>query len=412
MTKDSDDLFSIFRLSTGELVDQTLVLLEQENSPHYKCRDYLRSSSSSSSKESRVSAEARAKVARWLADIVDYFSLQRQTVAMAMSYVDIFVSLRHERAASEARRSVTKFQLLALVCLSIATKSLEVAHLDVETLVTASQGCYCADDIREMEIIVLNALQWRLCAPTSLPIAHRAIALLTKVVPRLKNGANKHSSVTSCLVEFTRLQLELAVTDYTSSVLRKPSTVALASILNSMDLLDFDNRERTAFSRVVSELTGLDIHSIDVLQARQELNEVFDKQSEDVISGASVGSNSVSTSSRSRRSSSDRSCRSSSRSSLRTSSSTVSTSLSTAASTTCASLGSFNSVSFHSRTSHVGVDETLIDAPPAPRRKQSKRTSSKRYSYKEKLYDGSASCGSDSIPRASELFQGFGQSRF
>mmetsp|Transcript_21275 Transcript_21275/g.30456 ORF Transcript_21275/g.30456 Transcript_21275/m.30456 type:complete len:415 (-) Transcript_21275:60-1304(-) len=414
MTKpDSDDLFSIFRLSTGELVDQTLVLLEQENSPHYKCRDYLHSNSSSS-KESRVSAEARAKVARWLADIVDYFSLQRQTVAMAMSYVDIFVSLRHERRASEARRSVTKFQLLALVCLSIATKSLEVAHLDVETLVTASQGCYSADDIREMEIIVLNALQWRLCAPTSLPIAHRAIALLTKVIPRLKNEANKRSSVTSCLVEFTRLQLELAVTDYTSSVLRKPSTVALASILNSMDLLDFDNRERTAFSRVVSELTGLDIHSIDVLQARQELNEVFDKKSDDVISGASVGSSSVSTSSRSRRSSSDRSCRSRSRSSRRTSSTTASTSLSSAASTSASlgSLGSFNSVSYHSRTSHVGVDETLIDAPPAPRRTQSKRVACNKYSYKEKLYDGSASCGSDSIPRASELFHGFGQSRF
>ncbi|KAK1741966.1 cyclin family protein [Skeletonema marinoi] len=200
MTKpDSDDLFSIFRLSTSDLVDQTLVLLKQEENPHYKCRDYLRNGSSSSSSRSRVSAEARAKVARWLADIVDYFSLQRQTVAMAMSYVDIFLSLRNVRAASEARRSVTKFQLLALVCLSIATKSLEVAHLDVETLVTASQGCYCADDIREMEIVVLNALQWRLCAPTSLPIAHRAIALLTKVVPRLANGANKHNSITSCL---------------------------------------------------------------------------------------------------------------------------------------------------------------------------------------------------------------------
>ena len=419
MTKpDSDDLFSIFRLSTGDLVDQTLVLLEQENSHHYKCRDYLRSSSSSSSSASRVSAEARAKVARWLADIVDYFSLQRQTVAMAMAYVDIFVSLRHEKAASEARRSVTKFQLLALVCLSIATKSLEVAHLDVETLVTASQGCYCADDIREMEIIVLNALQWRLCAPTSLPIAHRAIALLTKVVPRLKNGATKHSSLTSCLVEFTRLQLELAVTDYTSSVLRKPSTVALASILNSMDLLDFDNRERIAFSRVVIELTGLDIYSIDVVQARHELNEVFDKQSEDVMSRASVGgasSSSVSSrshrssSSRSYRSSSDRSRRSSSRS-CRTSSTSASTAVSSSASS---GASSFNSVSYHSRASHVGVDETmLLDAPPAPRRKTSKRCADNKYSYKEKLYDGSASCGSDGIPRASELFKGFGQSRY
>eukprot|EP00984_Skeletonema_dohrnii_P029665 scaffold20435_cov127-Skeletonema_dohrnii-CCMP3373.AAC.3 len=383
MTKpDSDDLFSIFRLSTSDLVDQTLVLLKQEENPHYKCRDYLRNGSSSSSSRSRVSAEARAKVARWLADIVDYFSLQRQTVAMAMSYVDIFLSLRNVRAASEARRSVTKFQLLALVCLSIATKSLEVAHLDVETLVTASQGCYCADDIREMEIVVLNALQWRLCAPTSLPIAHRAIALLTKVVPRIANGANKHNSITSCLVEFTRLQIELAVIDYTSSVLRKSSTVAIASILNSMDLLDFDNRERRAFSRAMTDMTGLDVHSIEVVEARQELNEVFDRQSEDVMSRASVSC------------SSSRSCH------------TTSSAASTAAST---SASSFASVSYNSRASQRGVDEPMHTDAPSTQRKSSRRSGDIKYARKETNQEDA---GNSEIPRASELFQGFGQSRF
>ncbi len=386
---DSDDLFSIFRLSTGDLIEQTVVLLEQEDSPHYKCRDYLRlRNGSSSSSRSRVSAEARAKVARWLADIVDYFSLQRQTVAMAMSYVDIFLSLRHEKA-SEARRSVTKFQLLALVCLSIATKALEVAHLDVDTLVTASQGCYSADDIRQMEIVVLNALQWRLCAPTTLPIAHRVIALLAKVVPRLANGTNKHNnSLTSCLVEFTRLQLELAVTDYTSSVLRKPSTVAIASILNSMDLLDFDNKERRAFGQAMTDLIGLDIHSVDVAEARAELNEIFDKQSEDVMSRASVSSNSSSSS----RSRSSRSCR--------TSTSTVSTAASTTAS-------SFASTSYHSRNSMVGVDEPIHKSA---RKKPSKRSVGNKSSRRKEMYHDDA-VGVE-IPRASELLQGFGQSRF
>jgi hypothetical protein len=346
MTKnDSDDLLSLFHLSTGDLIDQTLALLGQENSPHYKCRDYLRNAS-----RSGVSADARAKVARWLADIVDYFSLQRQTVAVAMSYVDIFLSLRNVTAASEARRSVTKFQLVALVCLSIATKSLEIAHLDIETLVSVSQDCYCADDIREMEMIVLNALQWRLCAPTSLPIAHRAIALLTKVVPRLACGVNNHNTVTSCLVEFTRLQLELAVTDYTSSVLRKPSTVALASVLNSMELLDFDNREKRAFSRAMTVLTGLDIHSMDFVESRQELNEVFDRQSEVVMSRA------------------DRS-RSSSRCS-NTSSSSASTAASTSAS-------SFASLSHHGPSSQIGVYEPMHTHEPLAREKSKRGVGNK-----------------------------------
>ena len=377
MTKpDSDDLFSLFHQSTDDLVDQTLVLLKQEDSPHYKCRDYIRNGSS------RVSAEARTKVSRWLADIVDYFSLQRQTVAAAMSYVDIFLSLRNVKAASETRRSVTKFQLVALVCLSIATKSLEVAHLDVETLVHASKGYYSAEDIREMEIIVLNALQWRLCAPTSLPIAHRAIALLTKVVPRLTSGETHHNSLTSCLVEFTRLQLELAVTDYTSSVLRKPSTVALASILNSMDLLDFDNRERGTFSRAMKDMTGLDIHSPDVVEARQELNEVFDRQSENVMSRADVS-------------------RSSRRSSY-----TASSSASAAVSTVASSIAS---ISIHSRGSQIGVDEPLhTDAPPSKRK--SSRGEGEKFVARRNSYLDDA--GDSEIPRAVELFQGFGTSRF
>jgi len=377
MTKpESDDLLSLFHLSTSDLIDQTLVFLEQEDAPHYRRRNYLRSSS-----RSRVSAEARAKVARWLADIVDYFSLQRQTVAVAMCYVDIFLSLRHVKAASEARRSVTKLQLLALVCLSIATKSLEVAHLDVETLVHASQGCYCADEIREMEMIVLNALQWRLCAPTSLPIAHRVIALLAKVVPRLTYGANNHNSLTSCLVEFTRLQIELAVTDYTSSVLRKPSTVALASILNSMDLLDFDNREKRAFSRAMTEMFDLDIHSMGVRESRQELNEVFDRQSEHVMSRAD-----------SSRSSSR--CRS-------TSSSMASTVASSAAS-------SFASISYYSHASQKGVDEPMHNNEPQTRRK-STRSVGNKYAQRNSYYDDA---GDSEIPKAAELFQGFGNSRF
>ena len=437
MTKpDTDDIFSIFYLTTGDLIDQTLVLLEQEESTHYRCRDYLRKGKGSSpNNQSLVSPEARAKVAQWLADIVDYFDLQRQTVAMAMAYVDIFLSLRDERAASEARRSVTKLQLLGLVCLSIATKCLEVAHLDVETLVGASQGCYSADNIREMEIIVLRGLQWRLCAPTCLPIAQRGIALLAKVIPRLENGENIHNNLISCLIEFTRLQLELAVTDYTSSVLHKPSTVALASILNSMDLLEFDSREKGAFRQAVNDLLGIDTHSKDIMKARQDLNEVFDKQSEDVMNRAAIlstsSSNSVYSSTASTAASTGAASHSSqhshaSRGSSASHQSHVSqgSTASHHSRTSRESYHSGSSLSYHSRgsshyshcsshysrQSHVGVEETMLtSAPTAPR--PIRRSLENKYAYRG-LYSDRDEIDNNEIPSASELFQGFGRSRF
>jgi hypothetical protein len=281
---------TIFSLSTVDVVDQVNVLLDQEESPHYQLRDYLHlhisCSNDGSSSSQRVSAKSRSKVAGWLAEIADHFSLKRQIVAVAMSYIDRFLSL-HIQAASAARCSHTKYQLVALTCLSIATKNLEVSHLDIETLVLICQGYYCADEILEMEFIVLHALNWRLCSPTTLPIAYRVLAILTKIVSRVANGAKQKQlsrTLNSCLVKFTRLQLELAVADYSSSVLRKPSTVALASILNTMDLLGFNSKEKRAFSRELADMTGLDTDSMDIAEARLELIEIFDKHSENASS--------------------------------------------------------------------------------------------------------------------------------
>eukprot|EP01082_Thalassiosira_pseudonana_P014813 g13376.t1 g13376 contig8:549345-549707(+) len=94
-----------------------------------------------------------------------------------------------------------------------------------------------------MEDEVLVALGWRLSDPTALGFANHAIALLGKVVV-CGSSRSKTSSRISSVVDFTRLQIELAICDYRTSVLHKPSTIALASVMNSMGLLDFTTAER------------------------------------------------------------------------------------------------------------------------------------------------------------------------
>lgn len=270
-------LRSLFDLPTIDLIDRVCVMTLQESQSHYITKDYLRPSSRDRSMKSKVTPIARSKIVRWLYDIVDYFNLERSTVAMAMSYVDRYMSAP---SASKTRRNVTSYQLTCLACLFLATKTIDTTRVDVDLLVKASRGCYDRQEILDAEQKVLDVLDWRVCDVTSSCISDHLLALLMKVVPM-----DIHTS--ESLVDFTRFQLELSVAEYDISVLRRPSTVALAAALNSMELLDFTPSQKTVYNRVIQSI-GLCISSSQVIKTSQELNEVFDRQSEDIASRMST----------------------------------------------------------------------------------------------------------------------------
>jgi hypothetical protein len=155
-----------------------------------------------------------------------------------------------------------------------------------------------------------------------------------------------------------------------------------------MDLLDFDNNERKIFRRAMADMTGLDLHSIDIADARDELNEVFDRQSESVMSRADV----VSSTANRRSSSSD----------------------STTASSAATSITSWSS---HSRLSQVGVDEPIQTVSVQTRRRLSSRKNGggkevSRRNSKHYCKDDEGADDYIEIPRAVELFRGFGRSKF
>lgn len=189
------------------------------------------------------------------------------------------MSIKNHPKAKEARRDATVYQLLALSSLFLAAKqSDKMALIDANILVAVSHESYSAQEIIDMESTIVEVLDWRLCCPTALGIAYHGIALLSKVI--------RNKRRISSVVDFCRLQIELSVVDYATSVLTSPSTVALASIVNSMELLDFDSQEKRAFSKILMNCTGLDIRSnnSDIAQTRVDLHQVFDRQSDSVMS--------------------------------------------------------------------------------------------------------------------------------
>ena len=233
-----------------------------------------------------------------------------------MGYVDRFMSSSssndssscHKKVVAEAKRDATIYQLVAISALFLAAKqSDKLSMIDAEILVRVSHGSYSVQEILAMENTLLDALQWRLCGPTSLSVAYHAIALLAKVVDRKQQQQRRGSSSTapgsssnkqriSSVIDFTRLQIELAISDYATSVLRNPSTIALASILNSMELLDFTSQEKRSFGRALTDWTNLNSHSEEVADTRMELHQVFDRQSNDVMSRANAATASSSSS--------------------------------------------------------------------------------------------------------------------
>jgi hypothetical protein len=284
-----------------------------------------------------VDPSSRAKIVQWLYDCADYLELQRECVAVATEYVDRFMSLKSNETAIKAEDDATVYQLIAISSLFLAAKqagnklsssssSSSSCVIDAEVLARVSHGSYSAKEILDTENIILNALDWRLCAPTAQGFAHELIALLVKVLNNNGSGsgsgsggrtskradsggsgsgssggdppANADKRRLHSVVDFTRLQIELAVADYSASALRGTSAVALASVLNSMELLDFTRGEKRNFARLVSDCTTLkenssaiivlDVDSKRIRDVRMELQDIFDRQSNDVMSRAAA----------------------------------------------------------------------------------------------------------------------------
>jgi len=340
-----DHLDSLFRLSTVDISDRLNAMLEAERKPHYRCRDYLhhrsrssismasaseRSPSRSTSSEQQrrrrptvtptknlIAPASRGKIVQWLYDCVDYLEIERECVAVAMGYVDRFMSIsidddnndnnndnNNARVVARAAANATVYQLVAISALFLAAKQSDVklTMIDAEVLARVSHGSYSANEILDMENTLLDALRWRVCRPTALGVAHHVIALLNKRSSSSRTGASpddvdRRRRRTASVLDFTRLQIELSVSDYDASVLRRPSAVALASVLNSMELLDFTSRERRDLARALADWThpkywtgGMDPRSAEVDTTRAVLRRVFDRRSDDVVSRAAIAS--------------------------------------------------------------------------------------------------------------------------
>lgn len=272
-------------LSTGanyseamcDLSERFAVMTRQE-STDYLCNDYLASpplrsinaecTSSSmtppqqtSSSQASVNEMWREKICEWSYQVVDHFDFNREIVSISLSYLDRFL----------CSRPVNKkiFQLAAMTTLYLAIKLYEPGKLRMSSLIELSRGYFTMEHIVAMEEEILSGLSWNMHPPTALTQVQHFLQLLPMPCNTLPI---KHD-----ITELSRFLTELSVCDY-YFVTRRPSSVALASIFNAMEVVEqsrFLLQHKSVFMDNVRNVTNIDPIGDEVEACRLRLRDMY-----------------------------------------------------------------------------------------------------------------------------------------
>eukprot|EP00579_Thalassiosira_antarctica_P011732 CAMPEP_0201913776 /NCGR_PEP_ID=MMETSP0903-20130614/4138_1 /ASSEMBLY_ACC=CAM_ASM_000552 /TAXON_ID=420261 /ORGANISM="Thalassiosira antarctica, Strain CCMP982" /LENGTH=329 /DNA_ID=CAMNT_0048449041 /DNA_START=135 /DNA_END=1124 /DNA_ORIENTATION=- len=216
---------------------------------------------SSSSDSDQINELWRGKICEWCYQVVDHFDFNRDVVSVTMSYLDRYLATR------AVNRRI--FQLAAITALYLAIKLFEPGTLHMSNLVHLSRGYFTAEHIMSMENTMFQTLNWHVHPPT--PYAFCSDLMI--LVPGDITPCVRHD-----MQELARFLTELSVCDYWFAT-RKPSSIALASIINAIELQGpylVDAKYKAEFlHRVVG--IGMDIaHDDEIIECYTRLRQIYD----------------------------------------------------------------------------------------------------------------------------------------
>jgi len=170
----------------------------------------------------------RENICEWYYQVADHFDLTRDLVYIALNYVDRVCAASD---TVELLRDKNRFQLLtmATLCLAIKLHGGRDTHvpgvesLIVETIVRLGRGHFTADQLKAMEVDVLQCLQWLLSPPTPQAL----VSYLLELFPvEEKTEIN----------DIALYVIELSVHDH-YLISSKPSVLAMAALSNAARML-------------------------------------------------------------------------------------------------------------------------------------------------------------------------------
>jgi len=167
--------------------------LQEKKTP--RCSNYFKRSSV-------VDESCRIAMVNWLFQISDALSLNRETVSLAMSFLDRFLSSK-TACSAQALEDRHKFQLAAITSYYIAVKIFEPVQLGVDMLVKLCRGFYEKSAILAMENDILFSLEWRVSSPTPLDFMRQMLELLSFNEQSIVENAQTHMRNVTSDVHFS-----------------------------------------------------------------------------------------------------------------------------------------------------------------------------------------------------------------
>lgn len=246
-------------MSTPDELSSTIQVMRMQESGAYKCSDYLshhRRKRPVSSHALPVDAECRLKMGEWCYQVNDFCKFSRETVAIAMNYLDRYLSSDDGCHALDDRKV---FQLAAMTCLYTAIKIHEPEAMEPKVVANLSRGTYTEEQVVEMEMSILSAIEWRMNPPTALSFLNAFFALLPEGTMSETNR--------DAVYELAKFQTELAVNEY-SFVPVDASTVAYAAFVNALETV---SAEALDVAGTLAKVSCIDADSELVLETQDKL---------------------------------------------------------------------------------------------------------------------------------------------
>jgi len=208
----------------------------------------------------KINSVWREKICDWFYAVVDHFDLYRETVCVACSYLDRFIP----RYRLEINHKT--YQLAAITCLYMAIKLYETRKLSIASFMELSRGNFTVDHIVSMESVILRTLSWQLHPPTPLTFVNHLLLMIP--------NEPKNSEQIITLHEISLFLTELSVCDY-FFVTRKPSSIAMACILNAIDEIKLSPVIVQKFICDLRQNTTLDVTGEEVMECKELLKEMY-----------------------------------------------------------------------------------------------------------------------------------------
>ena len=176
--------------------------------------------------QTNIKPHMRKIVTDWMLEVCEDQHCQSEVFFLAVNYLDRFLSLVNIRK--------TQFQLVASVCILLASKFSQVVPVSSEQLVIYTDNSVSVEQLRHWEIEVLNVLQWELSAST----AHSF----------LQHFCNKSTlKYSSSIISQAAGIAALASTEY-KFILTKQSVIAAAALAVSVEKQEKMKTEEVVFS--------------------------------------------------------------------------------------------------------------------------------------------------------------------